>query len=330
MDAPLAEETMQSLQQNFLHYNPQMLWPPRMSPSLQWISRIAREKAHRRYVAHPLSKVHNDYLRAHKTEPATLTNSLGVVQVTTYKRELEELPVHNLLDALERIDLHWKGFLIVGAKPDARGLLWFSFPAYLLLLDYIKNKAVGGRLTSLQTFLSKEIQFRAQVFSYLKNPQLELNLDEAIAKARSEVGDLWMGLYQAPAGQGALSMLYVDPAVAQLQADAAAAPPPNQPSPPGAAASAAAAKPKPGVQRASSAAEKTKDGSPVQLKSGLSTQLNLVPCADGSTCNICRKFASGKGCNSWPCGGAHCCDIVKADGTRCLGAHSRVNCPHNK
>jgi len=319
MDAPLSE-SIQALQTNFNHYNPQIIWPPRSSPSLQWISRISREKIHRRYVAHPLSKVHNDYLRANKTEPSTMTNSLGAVQLTTYKRELEELPVMNLLDALERHDLHWKGFLVVGAKADSKGNFWFSFPAYLHHLDYVKSKAVGGKLVSLQVFLTKEIQFRALVFSDLKNPMLELNLDEALAKARSEVGDLWNGLYSAPPGSGAMSALYVDPAIAQIQNQAVAAE----------EVSTRAARQKPGVQRASSAAEKTPDGKAATIKSGLTSELSNAPCPDGQTTNICKKFASGKGCPSWPCGGAHCCDLVKSDGSRRLGWHSRVNCPLNK
>ena len=328
LDAPLADEKLADLQFQFLHCYPYLTFPPRSFPSSQLISRLWREKKRLVHVAHPLGKVHNDFLKQGSL-PAYFQNTLGPMTFSQNKRELENVEVKSLIDALIRVELLFLAYCVIGCEAHSDGEPWFSFPEHLEHLDYLRYRALGGNLTGTQVFMQKELLLRAQALSYVKDRSKGLSLGKALAKARLECGDLWNGLYKESQGIQAASPLYVDPLTAQaigapLRSGQLAiqdiATPGKQPR----------CNSFPGAHRPSQKDEQTKDGRPAPLKAGLTACTDQVALDPGGFCNICKAFASGKGCSKWPCGGAHCCDIKLKNGTRCLGDHSRVNCPHNR
>ena len=329
LDAPLADDKLEDLQFGFLQVYPYLTFPPRQFPSPQLVSRLYREKRRMMHTAHPLGKIHNDFLKQGSL-PAYFQNTLGPLQVIQNKKELESIEVKSLIDALIRLELLFLAYCIIGTEAHSDGEPWFSFPDHLTHLDYLRYRALGGNLTSTQVFMQKELLLRAQALSYVKDRSKSLSLAKALEKARLECGDLWNGLYKDSVGHSASSPLYVDPLTA-----AAVATPLRQgqlTTPDGPAGS--GREPRcnsfPGAHRASIKSEMTSDGAAHKVKNGLRSNMDPISLPGGGTCNICKAFASGKGCTKWPCGGAHCCDLQLKDGKRCLGDHSRLTCPYNK
>ena len=349
LDAPLPGEKIKGLHTNFITLYPYALYPWSMYPSIQLICRLEREKRGNQHFPHQLSKVQNEWMRQgkiHEKTPSTTTLAPNITPGQNQKT-LDDLPIATLMDVFCRIELLFLAYVVIGteghynpgesrtepAKP------WFSYADYLQHLAYLRERANKGTVKSVNLFQEKEITLRATALGHVKDPVKQLSLAAALEKARQEAGDLWIGIYSD--NSKATSPLYVDPIVERLR---------NPNGKRGAGALGSPATPLGGAKRArqsyfpgtrapSTAAEKSRDGQAVKIKNPNKIQscMDRIDCQAEDdqgrriTCTICKAFAHGRGCSNANCGGAHCCDLQNKNTLeRCLGDHSRVNCPWNQ
>ena len=327
LDAPLPADLSKTLWEDFLAHH-KVAFGPRFQPNGATTARSVRERKKSTFTPRPLSKVGNLYQQTLTVPQKRQTAQVGPWEVAGAPKEQEDVPVRSLIDCLNRVWLLLLSFALVGMDPhrNKKGdeAPWFTLTDAYEHLEYLTTKACGGDLVNLATFQQKELHLRCNAIPFQTGPE-QLSLADALRKAREGVGDLWMGLYKSTEGVNAPSSLFANPLTSGT----------GKRGPAGDGDLESPAKKLrqesfPGVHRPSTEKEKITPFKDPLAKNGNTIQRG--PCIhQGNRVTICKKFASGKGCSTWPCGGAHACDIVpKGQSEPCLGGHPRQNCPKNK
>ena len=325
LDAPVSDETLELLWQNFEKtYNLRL--SAHSKPSNQFLSRIYREFLKRRYTVHALSKAVTAYhLQCAPQNKQIRTPLGGATSITTGHNALVDLPTAGVIDVLLRLELLYMAYAILGTRPhtDSGGrhsAAWFSLTAMRNQYDFLREKLLNGTLTSLTDFLQREVQMRATAFELVMGDR-KLSLGNALQDVRRNHANIWVNLYSAKEGVGASTPLFRNPLLSAATGG-------NDSGGTGRGAKRNADGSFLGAQRASLPAEISPNGKLAALKSGRKSSNVLT--GNG---RLCGAFADGRGCNRDQCGGTHACHILKnaKDATsQCLGHHSRVNCPLNR
>ena len=314
-------------QETYLDMNAKFLkayghnYPPVFTPSPQTDARSLREFNKLAFTPRPLKRVGNLYQWNLRPEAKTTQETLGGFTISVQKPEVYEDAVSSMIDALARCWLLLHSFVRVSLMKPYKNLsgkteTWFTLSDAHNHYGWLWTKATSHRITSVEDFLAKEQEMRVRALGDMMDGE-RLSLSKALLKARSEAGETWQGfsIYSEPG----TSPLGVNPLKRQGQALS------------GAAAKASKFSDI-GVQRASNRKERTPDGKPANLKKGNQASSGAIALEDGRRGTLCTDFRTGVGCDQWPCGGIHACDVlVGAQALKpCLGPHSRYNCPHNK
>ena len=305
LDAPLSDPALKGVWDAFSAASGELVLPPRLRPSNQLVSRLYRELMKYVFSLHPLSKALNAYTTSLTPASSQRKAAVGHVEFSTGHLNLPEVPLAGVIDCLNRLDLLYWAYLIIGwprshTDTEGRTTKWFTLTAMFAHLDFLKTKLLNGSIVSLQDFLTRELEVRARAFELVQG-ELKLSLSNAFQVSREKGADIWVNLYRNQEGVGAQSPLYLNPLLALADHE--------------------------------NASKRQKLGVPIlggtifPLNNG-NTSRNTT--SRGKT--VCEILANGTGCSAGTsCPDLHICHILirKQGGKFCGGRHSRSGCPHN-
>ena len=324
LDKNLDDDLSKDLNSTFSLEYP-VKFPMRLMPAASTNARSYREYIKYAFTPRKLSHICNLYQQALKPPRQRELHTLpSGAEFSTAPKDIPEVQIRSLIDALDRIWLLNLSQAFISCKQEHtndNGIRapWFTLTDCYEHYSYLKDKATCGALVSVDDFLNREMRMRCEAIAFMHGSE-RLSLAQAYLRSRLECGDLWNGLYSASGV--APCPLSINPLLGQQgtkrKADGADG---------GSAAKVIRQDSFPGVHRASTAQETLAAGKSIPLKPGV----KFFRGTTSKGCTLCGKFCSGKGCQTWPCGGAHACDIIGKGKTEpCFGGHTRATCPLNK
>jgi len=206
LDLPLRSDISGGLDVAFEALHKHSL-PTIFAPNPTTRARSYRERAKGVYSVRHLSKVGNLYQYALQPGKPPIRSAVGHLLVQTAVEDLvPDVVIISILDALNRLWLLLLSFVLVGLAPphenaDGVSKPWFTLTDAYKHYGWIYGKACGGRVKSLLDFLRREQHVRIDAISLQMGGE-KLSLADALARARKDCGDLWVGLYEDPMGGG--------------------------------------------------------------------------------------------------------------------------------